>query len=209
MAEWFPRLADIPNVNYAGSPGVNRKRLFGHNATPQIAVSTFEGKRRESVWWPSRTGETSASPVTQHVSESTQRTDEPSAVLLQQLREALELPGQPIDYHFAIQSCIEELWKWKRRRAEPALLAEIEQLCWLDIRLVEALPHIIAYEHRGEQQYYSITAFHHLIELYEREGFVAEALGVARRAARFAPTYLAQVQAFEQRLAELAAETAP
>jgi hypothetical protein len=206
MVDWFTRLADIPNVGYPGSPGVNRSRLPGHNVKPRVEVHVFDGQQRESLWWPSPGGGSSASPVNQYLSEASRNKDEPSETVLKRLREALELPGEPPDYHFAIQSCVGELWSWKRRRAEPWLLAEIEQLCWLDIRLIEALPETIAYEQRGEQRYYAVTTFDHLIQLYEREGFLQDALDVARRAARFNPDY-PKVQELEQRVAQLAAET--
>jgi hypothetical protein len=206
MVDWFPRLADIPNVGYAGHPGMNRSRLPGQNAKPRVRVSTVDGRQHESIEWPSRDGGTSASPVDQHLSETTGDKAQSSEELLQRLREALELPGEPTDYHFAIQRCIEELWAWRRRREQPWLLAEIEQLCWLDIRLIEAMPRSIAFEHHGEQRFYAVAAFDHLIQLYEREGFVEEALDVARRATRFRPEF-PKLQDLEQRAATLASET--
>lgn len=121
------------------------------------------------------------------------------------LQEALERPGSPSNYHFAILGCIEELWTWQRRRGHPELLAEIEDLCWLDVRLVGAMPSILTYERNGEQLYSAVPAFHHLIELYEREGFLQDALAVARRAARFYPDY-PRVLELEQRIAQLDAE---
>ncbi len=205
VIDWFPRLADIPNIGYASSPGVNRPRLPGHGAKPRVEVSQSDSGRRESIWWPSRDGEGSASPVKQYLSRAPEIRDEPSEALIKRLREALELPGQPSDYHFAIQSCIEELWAWKRRRVEPWLLGEIEQFCWIDIQLVEEMPHIIVFEYRGQQLYARVTAFDHLIQLYEREGFVEDALGVARRATRFYPDF-PKLQELEQRVAQLASE---
>jgi hypothetical protein len=205
MVEWVPRLADIPGVAYVGSSTVNRSRIPGYSAQPQVEVYAFDGKRRETLYWPSTQGKTSASPAKQHASNTANVKSESSKVILKRLYETLELPGEPIDYHFAIQGCVDELWSWKRRRLEPVLLSTIEQLCWLDIRLIEAMPHIIAYDHRGEQRYYGVTAFGHLIELYEREGFLADALDVARRASRFNPQF-PKLQELEQRRARVLAE---
>jgi hypothetical protein len=74
------------------------------------------------------------------------------------------------------------------------------------IRLIEALPHIILFDDRGEQRYAAVRAFDYLIQLYEREGFLYEALNVAQRAARFYPDF-PQLQQLEQRVANVAAET--
>jgi hypothetical protein len=121
--------------------------------------------------------------------------------------EALELPGETTDYHFIIQGCVEELWKRHRRHQDPSLLEHIEHLCWLDIRLVEAQPDAIAFDHNGAQRYFRVLAFEHLICLYEREGFLHDAFEVAQRAAKFSPeaTYSEQLR---QRLNRLEAEDA-
>jgi hypothetical protein len=58
--------------------------------------------------------------------------------LLRNLAEALELPAEPVAYHFAIQSVITAL---RRRRGDgPAVFAEMERLCWLDVHLIRAFP---------------------------------------------------------------------
>lgn len=96
--------------------------------------------------------------------------------------EAIELPGQASDYHFAIQGCLQTLW---RRRAEaPALLDQFEQLCWLDIRLIEARPGIIRFERDREVQFARVLGVEYLARLYERNGYLKEALEVARRLSR-------------------------
>lgn len=56
----------------------------------------------------------------------------------------LELPGEASDYRFAIQGCFGRLWSL--RRTHPRVTEEIEKLCWLDIRLPEALPDTLRYE---------------------------------------------------------------
>lgn len=205
MMGWFPRLADIPGIGYSGELGVVRTRLPGYNAKPTVEVYTYDGKQREILWWTAGEGKTTTSPARQYFSGHALR-DETSETVIKHLKEALELPGQPADYHFSILGCIEELWAWKRRRREPWLLVEIEQFCLLDIRLIEALPEIIEFKQRGEKHYASVPAFSHLIHLYEREGFLEDALEVARRAARFNPDF-SKLQELEQRIAELVSES--
>jgi hypothetical protein len=125
--------------------------------------------------------------------------------MLQRVYEALELPGEATDYHFIMQIFIEALWK-SRQRAQDALpLEHLEQLCWLDIQLIEAKSEAITYDQNGTQQYFSVAAFDHLIRLYEREGFLHEAFEVAQRAAKFYPEIKSYDQ-LRQRLTRLEAE---
>lgn len=93
--------------------------------------------------------------------------------------EAIELPGQASDYHFAIQGCLQSLWQ--RRAEAPAILDQFEQLCWLDIRLIEARPAIIQFERGGKMGFARVLGVEYLARLYERNGYLAEALEVAQR----------------------------
>lgn len=176
MTQWFKRFADIPGVGYDGT---RTRRLPGQNSVPERHVSEMDGKRYESLSWPVLAGDgtTSASPASQH------RTDDSStAGLLQHLSEVLELPGTGADYHFAIQGVADDLWE--RRREEPGCLQEVERLCWLDIRLAEALPEAVSYEREGVVYYYGILSLSHLIRLYLLEGYLWDALKVAKSAER-------------------------
>jgi len=167
----------------------------------------FDGKRRESLSWPTGEGETSASPAKRHGFLMSNDRDESTQSRLTRMYEALELPGEAPDYHFIIQTCIEALWKRQRQEQEPSLLAHIEHLCWLDIRLVEAQPDAIAYDHQGTRSYFHVLAFEYLIRLYEREGFLHEALEVAQCATRFSPD-LTSAEQLRQRLDRIEAEDA-
>jgi len=64
--------------------------------------------------------------------------------LLRRLEEALELPGEPVDYHFLIQETCGLLY-W-RRREHPSFLAHVESLARWDVELVEAYSQMIEYE---------------------------------------------------------------
>ena len=120
---------------------------------------------------------------------------------LRQMREALELPGKLSDYHFAIQTCHNSLKGFARE--EPWVLEEVERLCWLDIRLISEYPETVTLEpitiadeqlaetaatRRGDRRFFSVLAFQQLISMYEREGYLREALGVAKIAERFEQT---------------------
>src|SRR5713101_7399102 len=179
MRRWFRSLADIPRVGYERNPSVDRTQLPGHDAVPKKEVFTTEGKRHEALVWSIPGGTSSASPAHQFTPQDTS-----TAGLLRYVGEVLELPGEASDYHFAIQRVIEDLWK--RRREEPHVLPELERLCWLDVRLVEAVPEAISYEQSdGSRHFVRVLAFSRLVYLYEREGFLHEALDVAERANRF------------------------
>lgn len=103
--------------------------------------------------------------------------------LIRNVYEGLELPGEPADYHFLIQGSAGQLWG--HRREEPRVIGEVEKLCWLDIRLVEAWPGAARNQYSDEGEFHVILSFGRLIEIYEREGFLAESLEVAELAARY------------------------
>lgn len=184
MIHWYRRLADITDVNYPDSLGVQRTRLPNHNLKPEIQHYDVGGRRHESLSWRYRDGTvSSASPAKSWESQPLPKDAAPEAIL-HHLYEVLELPGEAADYHFAIQSCFERLWG--QRRAHPWVMGEIEKLCWLDIRLLEALPDILRYEHAdGTYVYARSLAFERLISMYERNGYLIEALEVAQHATRF------------------------
>ncbi len=177
--EWFGRFADIPGISYATPDGINRSKLKGASDRPEV-ISYGEGQ--EALSWRSSGGSTSSSPAQSRASDSDMSAKSP-APLVRHLYETLELPGQPRDYHFAIQSVVDELWK--RRRQDPGVFTLVERLAWLDVDLVRARPDTVTNEHGDTPRFYRVTSFDRLITLYEREGAVQEALQVAEIAARF------------------------
>jgi hypothetical protein len=181
MVDWFRRFGDIPNITFEGAPPVDPKRLRGYGVVPEIQGHDFDGKRRETLWWPENGGGTSASPA--HGRAFGDSRDVTAAKLLKNVFEGLELPGEPSDYHFLLQGCATELWK--RRREEPDVLDEVEKLCKLDIQLVQARPDAVTDQYGEEPKFYSILTFGILMDLYQREGFLTEALEVAELAAHY------------------------
>jgi hypothetical protein len=103
--------------------------------------------------------------------------------VLRHLSETLELPGEPADYHFAIQHVLGVLWD--RRRTEPEVLAIVERLAWTDLDLAQARPDAVSIDMDGHRKFVAVSAFKVLITLYEREGALREALEVADLALRY------------------------
>ncbi len=164
-----------------------------HDATPrQTRVSLFDGREFDELRWDAETNDeyedfvTSRSPAQDHA-WAADRDEIDSEALRTRLWESLELPGEPSDYHFAIQSAAALLWR--RKATEPDALCWCEYLFRLDIRLIESCPDAIrdryAEDDESRAPYYQATAFNLLTSLYEREGFLVEALDVATVAARF------------------------
>ncbi len=203
MIEWFRRLADIPDIGYLGDSRVQRSALPEWDAVPEIVTHTFDGQQHTLLSWPTKEGATSASPVSRYATITEAPTPvTPTTQLLRHLSEALELPGTTSDFHFALQNCIEQLWK--RRREEPGVVPEIERLCLLDLALIDNHPKSITNEVGREPKYFLVHAFGHLIQLYERDGYLADALAVARRATRYEQDV--KLEAIEARLALVEAE---
>ena len=200
MVTWYRRLADVPGVGYAPAVGVNRKKLKGNDLVPEVRAFSLDGKKHESLSWA---GGGSQSPAKEHTAASPRETS--VAAALKHLAEVLELPGEPADYHFALQGCVESLHR--QRRDDPAVYAEIERLCWLNIRLLEACPSAVEFENGGETRYFRILAFAYLVGLYSQEGFLKEALEVAERGARFKQEGLG-AEELRLRLARVVAEDA-
>jgi len=201
---WYGRLADIAGISYSSGLGVHRTRLPNHNLKPEIQHYDFGGRRQEYLSWNYRDGtSSSASPAKNWESQPLPEDVAPEAIL-HHLYEVLELPGEASDYHFAIQGCFERLWG--QRRVHPWVMGEIEKLCWLDIRLLEVLPDTLRHQQTDGTFFYARSiAFERLIQMYERNGYLAEALDVAQRATHFHADETI-LKPLRERLARLEAE---
>jgi hypothetical protein len=181
MVEWFHRFGDIPGVTFIRDPGLDPSKLIGYSVAPEQHAYEVDGENREYIEWSYGDSRGSASPA--HSRAFQDQRDASSADVLQNCFEGLELPGEPSDFHFLIQGSANELWR--RRREEPSVLEEIEHLCWLDLQLVDAYPTAVTNEYSEDRPFYAIEAFSILINLFEREGALREALEVAERAAHY------------------------
>lgn len=99
---------------------------------------------------------------------------------MRQLYETLELPGEVLDYHFALQGCCAGLWR--HRQEELWVFAVLEHLCWLDIRLVQTYSDMMQVP--NERSFLVVITLQHLLALYEQEGYFYEALQVAEIASK-------------------------
>jgi hypothetical protein len=205
---WYPRLAAIPGFEDEGDTGIARSNLEGHDAVPRVnSYQILDRDRQESLIWPTPTGSTSASPARQHAFPALHDSAAPAQTILRQFTEAIELPGIASDYHFIIQSGIEALSRPQHRKSDPALVATVERWCWINVRLIETHPDIISFENNGDTRFARALAFGHLIDLYEREGFLHEALAIAERASRCGQGDAA-IERLRERIKQLEAEDA-
>jgi hypothetical protein len=205
MAPWFRRLAEVPHLNYQTPPEVAYSRLSGRKAVPETAIYEYDGKRRTSMMWPSIDEMNTTSESLARQWETQPRPHEtPGRTALRQLQEQLELSGTVEDYVFCLQTAIIALWD--RRHAEPWVYMDIERLCLLAIRMVEMYPDAVVHQLQdGRSFYYGSGAYTQLITLYEREGYLHEALDIATRGLRFGVSDK-QVGALRQRVAQLECE---
>jgi hypothetical protein len=205
--KWYRRLADVPSIGYVTPSDVDRRRLPKRDLEPRIDSHEIDGERHRSLWWKRDNVQTGQSPAAEWAQgEGGDPREVSSADLLRRLQEALELPGRPSDYHFAIMGAYEDLWL--RRREEPDVLPELERLCLLDIGLLEAIPNIIrTVGNREVLPPLSAPAFSRLIYLYERNGLLEDALAIAKRGVALGQSG-DDVERLSQRIASLLAEDA-
>jgi hypothetical protein len=195
---WFPRFADIPGVSYQAPADLDLARLQRRHDRPNVHRYA---DMDPTLWW----GDSSRAPAAGHVLEDPRKAA--TSRVLRTLAEALELPGEPSDYHFLIQNAVGVLWS--RRDAEPALFADLERLCWLDLQLIEAFPDTIRYEHRdGDLQHFRVETFDRLLNLYMTEGSLADAARVLALADRHGNGEVPSARRARERCAAYAAEDA-
>jgi hypothetical protein len=171
MAAWFERMAAIPGVRFTGSPGVVREALAEARVRPEMSYG--------SPMWPTAEGSTSATPASRHVPVEASGED-----LVSRVWEALELHGEAMDYHFVLQGAVDRLWSG--RRSYPGGLELLEVFALLDLELMEAAPQAVSFDTGSvPTSFVHVTSVPRLVLLLEREGAFGDALGVARRLARF------------------------
>ncbi|SNR86041.1 hypothetical protein [Blastococcus mobilis] len=193
---WFARLAAVPGISYATPAELDVTKLRRRNASPEISRYP---DLPPTLWW----GDTTESPASAHVLADSRKAT--TARVLRNLAEVLELPGEPADYHFAIQGVVSQM---RSRGGEgPHVFAELERLCWLDLQLIQACPEVVIYDHPEDgQQYAHVTAFKTLLDLYLTEGALGDAARVLPIAERFRQGDTPATEKARTRMAALAAE---
>jgi hypothetical protein len=193
-AEWYEGFRKVPGVAYPGHPDIDRRKLPQHNVKPEIETFDVGGEKHTSVMWQTRDGYSSQSPAAAWSSVDDPRVAEPEDVL-RSMYEALELPGTVSDYHFKLLNACAALWSRRKRR--PEVLPELEKILLLDISLVGLHGHSLMFEHEDGRVMPGVPAFDQLISLYEGDGFIHEAIAIAKLA-----TAAGQGSSDEERLAE-------
>ena len=205
-------MGDIPGLNYEPPVAIDRRTLPNWDARPEVGRYERDGRQDEYLWWSyeedGEEGQTSTSPANAFYGRSEQR-NRSAPEVLDALWGALELPGTASDYHYAISGAVESMWR--RRHAAPDVFAAYEELCWLDIRLIETVPAVTRIEDFADDEnasrMYVVPAFSNLLGLYTREGRLrraAEVADIARRHGLTGP----QLDDFDARRAALEAEDA-
>jgi hypothetical protein len=190
---WYVRMADIPGIQFAGSPAIDRASLVESPVRPSV--------RFGSLSWPVSEGFTSSSPAHRRAFAEFRSMDRDD--LVRWVWEGLELPGEPSDYHFLLQQAVEQLWS--NRRGDPAGLYFAETFAYLDLVLIEAAPQAVALNDADLREgFVRITTLERLLTILEREGSFRDALAVSRRAQRFGERY--QREGLEAKVAALSEE---
>ena len=212
--EWFSRLGDIPGLDYETPAGIDRTAIPGHDMEPEVQrFEMLNGEVHESISWPRAVepppGEEQASshlaPVSAHLQAFYDEEERPPArQLIERFYEAVELPGRGSDYHFALQQVLPQLRS--RMLEAPEVLRHIERFAWLDIKLALAYPQAVSTDIPGDNlRFYVMEAFNTLGNLYSGEGFLNEALEVARVARQFEQGD-SRLESLQERLAAIWAE---
>ncbi len=171
---------------------IDQRKLRGLDAAPRVErMEGFEGRRYDHVEWlkPSgkRLSEESGSPAAVHQRKLELHGGTAPSTIAKAISEVLTLPGTRSDYHFAMLAAWGALYS--ARRHDPRAFRWIEALCLADISLMEQGPELVfAEDHWGDQEkrdgYPVLPAIHQLSGLYQREGFLAAAVDLEKRAAR-------------------------
>ena len=174
--KWFPRLAEVPKIGFRGSPGVDRSRLADADAVPTVTTFKDLGTTYRSVMWKTSTGESSARPAQQHTQQAVEQSTAEGIVKV--TWEALELPGEVLDYHFALQSAVNGLWQKHRKNANALAAAEV--FARLDLLLLRQHPEEFKVERQDASSgFFHVSTFGPLLSILEREGAWRDALAVA------------------------------
>jgi hypothetical protein len=172
-------MADVPGIQFDGSPGVDRAVLPGVGRRPRVQGGYMS--------WPAADGgSSSASPAHERAYADLSGLSRDDVV--RWVWEGLEVPGTASDYHFLLQGAVEQAWS--RRREDPAWLHALETFAYLDLALVEAAPHAVTLEGAlPAGEFVRIASIERLLTLLEREGALREAGALAHRAQRFGEHY--------------------
>jgi hypothetical protein len=190
--EWFPSFDAVPGVVWEPLVPIDRSRLPGINAQPQVERRQLYDERTylHVEWLTPAGGELSSesgSPAVLHQRKLETDRELAPRTIAKSISEMLALPGTRSDYHFGMLSAWGGLYGGRRR--DPRAFGWIEALCLADISLMEQGPELVFAEDRWSDLeerggYPIVPAFHQLSSLYQREGFLAAAVEIEKRCAK-------------------------
>ena len=187
--QWERSLESVDGVGWVPLLPINRDSLPGIEAEPKVEMlQGYSERPLQHVEWIDPQGKLKdqmTSPSGQREGEFRSDPELAAERIAKVVSEALALPGTRSDYHFSMLGAWEALYG--RRRADSRVFCWIEKLCLADIRLMELGPELVfAADHwgdRDEDSYPVFPAFHQLSTLYQREGFLADAVKIEKRGA--------------------------
>lgn len=180
--KWFPRFAEVPGVRYVPPDNLDLSSLEGRGMLPRVRRHNEGGRSYQSITWVYKDVTTSSSPAADWRTTKLPGESEPR-MLVRQTYETLELPGVLSDYHFALQNGHDSLRKYIS--TESWVLSDIERFCLLNIQLIDQHPAAITFEMPEGDHYFGVSAFRTLCNLYQREGYLRDALIIAQMGERF------------------------
>ncbi len=202
---WYKRLAEVPGLDFGGSPGVDRRRLRGHDARPTVVKLSLSDPDREILTWPQAAWTSSWSPAQEHFAGGDATMLDVTA-LVRRTWEAIELPGDVFAYHLGLQTTVTTLWA--KHRQDLDALAHLEVFARLDLGLLAAQQSEFLIDRaQSPNRYADVSTFAPLLTILEREGAWREALEFAELAVGIGQQELRRDRLAE-RVAALNQETA-
>jgi len=186
--QWAESFADIDGISWDPLVPIDRSSLLGIDSRPTVErLAGLSGDSYEHVTWSDERGELpeeGSSPASQHERHFESDSDLAPRTIAKRVSEMLTLPGSRSDYHFGMLQAWEALYAARRR--DGRVFDWIESLCLADIELMEQGPELVfAEDHWNnlDQGYPIFPAFQRLSSLYQREGYLADAVEIEKRCA--------------------------
>lgn len=187
--EWAESFASINGISWEPLvPIVDRSSLPGVDSRPRVErLDGLSGESYEHVTWSDERGklaEGGGSPASRHERHFANDKELAPQTVAKRVSEMLALPGSRSDYHFGMLNAWETLYAG--RRQDVHVFDWIEALCLADISLMEQGPELVfAEDHWNnlDQDYPIFPAFQRLSSLYQREGYLADAVEIEKRCA--------------------------
>lgn len=186
--QWAESFAAIGGISWEPLVPIDRSSLPGIDSRPTVErIEGLGGESYQRVTWSDKRGELAgegSSPANQHERHFSNDRELAPRTVARRVSEMLALPGSRSDYHFGMLNAWEALYA--ARRQDVRVFGWIEALCLADIELMEQGPELVFAENHWnnlDQGYPIFPAFQRLSSLYQREGYLTDAVEIERRCA--------------------------